>query len=63
MFGRSVDAASVDSHYDLEYDPLEISNVIGQHREQARALKDKLVSWLERVNSPHLDGVKARASE
>jgi arylsulfatase A-like enzyme len=63
MFGRSVDAASVDALYDLEDDPLEISNVIRQHREQAQALKDKLVSWLERVNSPHMDGVKARAVE
>ena len=35
----------------------------GQHREQAQASKDKLMSWLERLNSPHLDGVKARAVE
>jgi len=63
MFGRSSDASSVDGLYDLEYDPLEISNVIGQQPEQAQDLKDKLVSWLERVQSPHLEGVKARAIE
>ena len=61
MFGCEADASSVDALYDLEYDPLEISNVIGQQPEQALSLKDRLVSWLERVNSPYLDGVKARA--
>jgi len=61
LFGRSPDAPSVDALYDLENDPLEMQNVIGQNPDQAQALKDRLVSWLEKVGSPHLDGVQARS--
>ncbi|UCG47456.1 MAG: sulfatase-like hydrolase/transferase [Phycisphaerales bacterium] len=57
---------SVDALYDLEEDPLEMNNLIGKrpkaarHVEQAAAMKARLVSWLERVGSPRLEGVKDR---
>ena len=60
MFGRSPDAPSVDALYDLVNDPLEMNNVIDQHNDMAQELKDRLVSWLGKVDSPHLDGVMAR---
>ena len=51
MFGRSPDASSVDALYDLEYDPLEISNVIGQQREQAQALNRWVLDGIIHVES------------
>jgi len=60
LYGRSPDAPSVDALYDLENDSLETRNVICQHGDEARALKDRLVSWLARFDSPHLAGVQAR---
>ncbi|MBT3604492.1 MAG: hypothetical protein HN521_15660, partial [Candidatus Latescibacteria bacterium] len=53
-------APSVDALYDLVNDPLEMNNVIDQHNDMAQELKDRLVSWLGKVDSPHLDGVMAR---
>lgn len=61
MFGIEADASSVDALYDLENDSLEMDNVIGRYCEKAGQLKDCLVSWLEAVKSPYLDGVKARS--
>ena len=52
--------------YDLENDPYEMHNLLGSnpdaktYEEQAEYMKSLLVSWLEKVNSPHLDSVKKR---
>ena len=67
LFGRSADARSLDALYDLENDPNELHNLLAdkfdweKHRGEAERLKRLLVGWLERVRSPHLDSVKARA--
>ena len=56
----------LDALYDLESDPNEVNNRIGTNpdreasRAEAERMKGLLVSWLERVHSPHLEGVKAR---
>ncbi len=60
IFGRGARHAL----YDLENDPHELKNLIGHNpfREQYRALaeemKARLLHWLERVHSPHLDEVR-----
>ena len=67
LFGRSQNARSLDALYDLNNDPNELHNLLAdkrdweKHRGEAERLKRLLVSWLERVRSPHLDSVKARA--
>jgi arylsulfatase A-like enzyme len=67
LFGRAENARSLDALYDLNNDPNELHNLLAdkldweQHRRQAERLKRLLVSWLQRVRSPHLDSVEARA--
>ncbi len=52
--------------YDLEADPHEMNNLLGnnpeaeQSRHQAEHLKSLLVQWLERTASPHLGEVRSR---
>lgn len=66
MFGQSASAPSLDGLYDLENDPNEVTNLIGRnpnretYRAEAERMKGLLVAWLTRVNSPYLEGVKAR---
>ena len=66
MFGQTVEAPSLDALYDLQSDPDEIQNLLGnnpeleKYRPEAERLKARLVAWLERIKSPYLDGVKAR---
>ncbi|MCZ6633862.1 MAG: sulfatase-like hydrolase/transferase [bacterium] len=66
MFARDAESQAVDALYDLENDPLEMNNLIGnnpdrsEHRKQAEEMKERLVSWLASVHSPHTEGVKAR---
>ena len=67
LFGRAADARSLDALYDLKRDPDELHNLLAdaaeweRHRAVAERLKERLVGWLRRVKSPHLDAVKARA--
>jgi arylsulfatase A-like enzyme len=66
LFGNSPSAKSLDALYDLQTDPQEVTNLIGQnperekHRVEAERMKGLLVGWLERVKSEDLEGVKAR---
>jgi arylsulfatase A-like enzyme len=66
LFGRDKDARSLDALYDLQSDPDELNNLIGnnpdreKHRAEAERMKGLLVQWLEHVKSAQLEGVKAR---
>ena len=66
LFGRTKAATSLDALYDLQTDPEEVKNLLGSNsvREQnlaeASRMKELLVQWLERVNSPWLEPVKSR---
>ncbi len=66
MFGRGLTARSVDALYDLEHDPNELHNLLGNAADfdkaqpEATRMKSLLVAWLERVKSPYLNDVKAR---
>ena len=66
MFGRSAETRSPDALYDLQRDPLELTNLFGnnpdreQYRAQAERLKGLLVAWLQRAKSPNLEQIKAR---
>jgi arylsulfatase A-like enzyme len=66
MFGQSASAPSLDALYDLQTDPHEIANLLGRnpdrekYRVEAERLKGVLITWLARVKSPYLAGVKAR---
>ena len=57
---------AVDALYDLKKDPHEMNNLIGRNPDkgkylkQARAMRARLIAWLEKINSPRLAGVKAR---
>jgi arylsulfatase A-like enzyme len=61
------EAKSIDALFNLKDDPYETRNVMGapadraQYRKQAGQMKERLVSWLESVHSPHLNGVKQRS--
>jgi arylsulfatase A-like enzyme len=66
LFGRSAEARSLDALYDLQSDPSELHNLLGsnpdraKYRGEAERLKGLLITWLQRVHSPCLEGVKAR---
>jgi hypothetical protein len=56
----------LDAMYDLDNDPQEVNKPPGhesrapQYAEQAEHLKGLMLSWLEEVDYPHIDGVRAR---
>jgi arylsulfatase A-like enzyme len=59
------DANSVDALYNLKTDPNEMNNLLYEDMSQANAavaadLKTKLLSWLEDVQSPSVQGVRDR---
>jgi arylsulfatase A-like enzyme len=66
LYGREANAPSLDALYDLQTDPHELNNLIGNNpaKEKSRAevarMKGLLVEWLTRVKSPHLDSVHQR---
>jgi hypothetical protein len=66
LFGRAADARSLDALYDLQNDPDEVKNLIGnnpdreQHRAEAERMKGVLLTWLEHVKSSRVEDVKAR---
>jgi len=66
MVGRTATAPSLDALYDLQNDPNELNNLIGQnprakqYRSEIVRMKGLLVEWLTRVKSPNLESVKAR---
>jgi arylsulfatase A-like enzyme len=66
MMADTPDSRGVDALYDLRNDPYEMRNLLGdpadrsRYAVRAREMKDRLVSWLDRVHSPAIEGVKAR---
>jgi arylsulfatase A-like enzyme len=66
LCGQTKDAPSLDALYDLQNDPQEMNNLIGdnpdkaKHRAEATRMKGLLVEWLTRVKSPNLAEVKMR---
>ena len=52
--------------YDLKNDPHEMNNLLGKnpqaekHRAQAEQMKEHLVQWLKKTESPHLEEVEKR---
>ena len=56
----------VDALYDLENDPDEMNNLIGnnpdreKYMHQAKIMKDKLVKFLKKIDSPRTNGAESR---
>ncbi|UCD29793.1 MAG: sulfatase-like hydrolase/transferase [Planctomycetota bacterium] len=63
---RDEKSENVDALYNLRDDPYEMNNLVGrnpqraQSLKQARKMKDMLVVWLEKTDSPFLENVKRR---
>ena len=66
LYGRNATAKTLDALYDLQRDPPEMNNLIGQkperekYRAEATRLKGLLTDWLVHVKSPLLDTIRAR---
>lgn len=65
LISKIPDAPSIDALYNLKSDPHEMSNLLikGMSKEDASvaaSLKSKLISWLQEVGSPAVQGVKDR---
>ena len=64
---NTVDSKVMNVLYDLENDPHEVNNLLGndpdraRHAQQGEAMKALLVDWLEKVESPHVEEVRNRA--
>ena len=56
----------IDAMYDLNSDPFEMNNLIGnnpdkeQYAEKVEELRKDLLEWLQKNKSKHYDGVKER---
>ena len=66
LISRLPDTGSVDALYNLKEDPGELNNMLFEgmpesHAQVAADLKSKLISWLEEVGSPSVQGVRDRA--
>jgi arylsulfatase A-like enzyme len=67
LFGGSPTASSLDALYNLRNDPHEMENLLAgpeggrPYAVQAHEMRDRLIAWLEAVESPHLQGVIDRA--
>jgi arylsulfatase A-like enzyme len=65
LISKIPDADSIDALYNLEDDPYEMNNLLydGMPESYARVaadLKNKLLSWLDDVKSPSVQGVRDR---
>lgn len=69
MFASTPESTALDALYNMKDDPFEMNNLLGSNPKAAdyigkdgvaSQMKDRLVAWLEHVDSPHLEGVKAR---
>lgn len=60
---------SIDALYNLKDDPDELNNLIGtnpdkaKYKEQVTQMMACLISWLEKIESPRLTGVKKRLDQ
>jgi arylsulfatase A-like enzyme len=66
LISKIPDASSVDALYNLKDDPYEMNNLLFEGMPESQALvaaelKNKLISWLEEVGSPSVQGVRDRA--
>jgi len=65
--GGSAKSNSIDALYNLKEDPIEVNNLIGNHAyksqwvKQAKIMKDRLISYMENIHHPYLQGVKMRS--
>ena len=66
MIPTTVDSKVLNALFDLNSDPHEMNNLLGQNLDrleylkQAEKLRSKLVEWLVKVKSPYLEAVKNR---
>jgi arylsulfatase A-like enzyme len=66
MIANQRESRAVDALYHLKEDPHERTNLIGanpnkaQYVAHAQAMKDRLVEWLRKTGSPHIEDVIAR---
>jgi arylsulfatase A-like enzyme len=69
MFASTPESTALDALYNMKDDPLEMNNLLGSNPRApefigkdgvATKMKDRLVAWLEHIDSPHLQGVKNR---
>jgi len=65
LISRIPDADSIDALYNLLDDPYELNNLLLEGMPESHALvatdlKKKLLTWLEEVNSPSVQGVRDR---
>ena len=66
LYGRGPDSPSLDALYDLQTDPHEMNNLIGNNPDREKSkietsqMKNLLVDWLAKIKSPALESVKAR---
>lgn len=66
MIADSPDSKARDALFNLKDDPYEMVSLLGtpgdraSYRKQAEEMRERLVTWLQRVRSPRLEGVKQR---
>ena len=65
LISKIPDSESVDALYNLKGDPFEMKNLLHEgmpesHTQVANDLKNKLISWLEEIGSPSVQGVRDR---
>jgi len=66
MIADSPASRAIDALFDMKSDPLEMRNLLGdpadkaKYRPKAEEMKQRLLSWLERVKSPAIEQVRAR---
>ncbi len=66
MIPYTKDSPVLNALYDLNTDPYEMYNLIGnnpkadKYKEKAEELRTSLLEWLQKTNSRHYDGVAAR---
>ena len=66
LFCRTENPARIDALYNLKNDPYEMNNLIGDNPDRAKSLpkaeemKERLIEWLARTESPFLEAVKGR---
>ena len=66
MLGSKRGSQALDALCDLQTDPNELNNLIGnnpdraKHRAEAERMKSLLIAWLERTKSNQVEDVKMR---